>query len=54
MNVKDPVWHDSNDPWSQDSESVALVMFMSFKILIVAFLKLVIQKTLNVDLMNLV
>ena len=21
MNVKDPVWHDSNDPWSQDSES---------------------------------
>ena len=21
MNVKDPVWHDLNDPWSQDSES---------------------------------
>tara|TARA_Y100001968_G_C18850752_1_gene477999 strand:+ start:209 stop:427 length:219 start_codon:yes stop_codon:yes gene_type:complete len=21
MNIKDPVWHDSYDPWSQDSES---------------------------------
>ena len=54
MNVKDPVWHDLNDPWSQDSKSDCSGYVYVIQDLESGLFKIGYTKNLIVDLMSLV